>query len=65
MSYVMVPLEDHFNNSGISFIGSCHTTVDLEGLDLYCRAEGRWKRSSTLSLYEYTEWPDQQIGKGI
>lgn len=24
MSYVMVPLEDHFNNTGISFSESCH-----------------------------------------
>ena len=37
----------------------------LEGLDLYRRAEGRWTRSSTLSLYEYAERPDKQIGKGI
>lgn len=27
----MVPLEDHFNNSGISFIGSCHCG-DFDGL---------------------------------
>ncbi len=31
MSHVMVPLEDHFNNSGISFIGSCHRG-DFDGL---------------------------------
>ena len=31
MSYVMVPLEDHFNNMGISFSESCHCG-DFDGL---------------------------------
>ena len=31
MSYVMVPLEDHFNNVGVSFRESCHNG-DFDGL---------------------------------
>ena len=31
MSHVMVPLEDHFNNAGISFSEPCHRG-DFDGL---------------------------------